>query len=611
MTLPPRGEDLERGNWQEMASDNPLGLSVPETTYAPDNTFFLDLKKIQTWLSSLPMANIGETSRQVFKTLVELNRLEVPNLNRIKAVELFRQPITYISSNLKKHYFDQPFPLSARNQKVSVLCREFHSELANSYKHIITNIISEGREEVDQRLLIIAVHQALYYLHSTLRHSALVYNPYPENVWKEIHRLFSYATDNNINAIKVKESTEKEGASSTITDLYKRSLLLAMIPPYKLRQREIDYLFKRLPEYASYLQLTNPNEQDKKDSQFIVPANSDEPPLHISLHTAPLTEVSRVIDTASLVKQLQNELKTVTQAAEDGEKGNMAGQLAKPLLEKMVLSLGTAPQRKFVRTKLNFELDIAVGLGAIHALIIEHAKGDQEPEEGPEVREEITLTITPLDQPFEDTGFVTDDTVDVWSGETTFPTPWTQSVEEKTYETYHCRTFNESAGGYCIDLSGRDAPKIRVGELVGIQSASDKAQFSIGVTRWIKNLPIKGLEFGIEVVSLDAFSASVSHTKATGSLAAQQDALLLPEQKVSKHPNSIIVPALPYQVKDILLLEDSEGKKTIQLTKLVEITGSFARFEFFIQDTIKNEAPTREEKEKEEDTDFDKIWDIL
>jgi hypothetical protein len=590
-----------------MASDNPLGLSVPETTYAPDNTFFLDLKKIQTWLSSLPMANIGETSRQVFKTLVELNRLEVPNLNRIKAVELFRQPIGYISRNLKKHYYDQPFPLSARNQKVSVLCREFHSELANSYKHIITNIINEGREESDQRLLIIAIHQALYYLHSTLRHSALVYNTYPKNVWKEIHLLYSYASKNNIDGIKVKENTDKKEATSTITDLYKRSLLLAMTPPHKLRQREIDHLFEKLPEYASHLQLAGPQEQGAKDTMFVVPVDSDEPPLHTSLHTAPLTEVSRVVYTASLVKHLQAELKSMSKAGEDSD--SIFAQLSKPLLEKLILSLGTAPQRKFVRTKLNFELDIAVGLTPIHALILEHTKSNEEDPEGPEVREEITLTITPLDQPFEDTGFVTDDAEDVWSGETTFPTPWTQAGEDKTYETFHCRTFNESAGGYCIDLSGRDAPKIRVGELVGIQSAGDKSQFSIGVVRWMKNLPIVGLEFGIEVVSLDAFPASVNNTKKAGGLGSTQDALLLPEQKVSKQPSSIVVPALPYSVGDTLQLDSADEKRTIRLIKLIETTGSFARFEFTQQDSPKREKPASEEKEEE--TDFDKIWDIL
>jgi hypothetical protein len=127
----------------------------------------------------------------------------------------------------------------------------------------------------------------------------------------------------------------------------------------------------------------------------------------------------------------------------------------------------------------------------------------------------------------------------------------------------------------------------------------------------MKNLPIVGLEFGIEVISLDAFPASVNHTNKTGSIAAKQDALLLPQQKASKQPNSIVVPALPYHVDDTLVLEDAEGKRTIQLTKLVEVTGSFARFQFIHQDTVDGKKPQNEQKKKEEDMDFDKIWEIL
>ncbi len=593
-----------------MASKTPLGLSVPETTYAPDNTFFLDLKKIQSWVSALPMANIGETSRQVFKTIVELNRLDVPNLNRIKTVELFRQPIAYISRNLRKHYLDLPFPLSPRNQKVAVLCREFHSELANSYKHVIVSIVNEGQEQTEQKLLIIAIHQALYYLLLALRYSAVVYNPYPANVWKEIHLLYSLAARYNIEKTAVRENGKNEGGTSTILDLYKRCLLFAMIPPYRLRQREIEYVYQRLPELALYLQIMDPKSQSNKATQFVVPVGSDEPPLHTSLDTASLTEISRVVDTSLLVDHLQGEIKDIADREQSGSTENQTDQIARLLLQKMIFSFGMAPQRKFVRTSLNFELDIAVGLSAIHALMIENAKSGEDESEGPMVREEITLTITPLDLPFEDTGFITDDAEDIWSGQTTSPSPWTQSGEEKQYETFHCRTFNESAGGYCIELSGRDAPKIRVGELVGIQSASNKSQFSIGVTRWIKNVPVVGLEFGIEVIALHAFPVSVSHTDKPGSIAASQNALMLPEQKTSRQPNSLIVPALPYQTNDTLSLDGPDGKQHIRLSSLLESTGAFARFQFIYIDPgqIKKPEP---KKETEDDTNFDKIWDIL
>jgi hypothetical protein len=49
-----------------------------------------------SWFEALPMANIGETARQVYSTLVEFNRTEIPDLLRAKTVEKFRPPVEYI-----------------------------------------------------------------------------------------------------------------------------------------------------------------------------------------------------------------------------------------------------------------------------------------------------------------------------------------------------------------------------------------------------------------------------------------------------------------------------------------------------------------------------------
>ena len=85
-------------------------LDTPERTPPPPDSFLRDPKEVERWISGLPMANIGETSRQIFKTLVELNRVEIPSLPRIKTTELFRVPIGYITRNLKKYYYDNAFP---------------------------------------------------------------------------------------------------------------------------------------------------------------------------------------------------------------------------------------------------------------------------------------------------------------------------------------------------------------------------------------------------------------------------------------------------------------------------------------------------------------------
>ncbi|MEW7976336.1 MAG: hypothetical protein AB2814_02435, partial [Candidatus Sedimenticola endophacoides] len=86
------------------------------------------------WLGELPVANLGATSRRVFKALIDLNREPIPSSTRIRNAELFRQPIDFIAHNLRKYYFDVPLPLSPRNRKIATLTRELYSELATPYK---------------------------------------------------------------------------------------------------------------------------------------------------------------------------------------------------------------------------------------------------------------------------------------------------------------------------------------------------------------------------------------------------------------------------------------------------------------------------------------------
>lgn len=112
-----------------MEIQNTLALHIPEQSSAPVDTFLARPKEVEEWVKHLPMANVGETSRQVFKTLVEYNRLETSSQLRIKVTELFRKPVSYISNNLRKYYFDVSFPLSAKHKKIAVLNRELYSEL--------------------------------------------------------------------------------------------------------------------------------------------------------------------------------------------------------------------------------------------------------------------------------------------------------------------------------------------------------------------------------------------------------------------------------------------------------------------------------------------------
>ena len=105
-------------------------LETPARSAAPADSFLLKPKEVRSWVSDLPIANIGETARQVYKTLVAFNRIEIPTLVRAQAIELFREPVRYVNSNMAKHYVGPGFPLTSKAKKASQLSYELCSEIA-------------------------------------------------------------------------------------------------------------------------------------------------------------------------------------------------------------------------------------------------------------------------------------------------------------------------------------------------------------------------------------------------------------------------------------------------------------------------------------------------
>jgi hypothetical protein len=197
----------------------------------------------------------------------------------------------------------------------------------------------------------------------------------------------------------------------------------------------------------------------------------------------------------------------------------------------------------------------------------------------PRIGEEVRLSIAPLDQP-SDYGMVNlDETGSIWLQNGAKPDTNSESME-KSNNIFSCKTFNESAGGYCLTWTGEKVPHIRVGELIGIQSSNNPSKFSVGVTRWMKSMPTIGLQIGIEMLSLYTKTATVRHLRSEAGANQNTDALLLPEQTVSEQPKSLIVHALPYRVNDAIWIERKNAKKRARLTRLLESTGAFSRFQY-------------------------------
>jgi len=603
-----------------------LDLRTPERTPLSDRSFLMNPKEVEEWISGLPMANIGETSRQVFKTLVEFNRREIPNVSRLKISEQFRRPIGYISDNLKKYYFESAFPLSAKCRRIAVLNRELCMELAIAYKIFIENELARTERKPDFKLLVAAIHRAMASLLSVLYQSVVVYDPFPAGVWREIHSLYAYAEQNEVHQLTVRTEGEAD-LNSTIHDLYKEALLFAIGSPYRLRQREIEYTYNHLSEWAGQLKLGRPNAKGQSDTLFISRLDTDDPPSHIAQQRKPVGARCRQLDTRPLISMLKRLFDDLPQEYNQVEPLTTEELVSKHLLRKLIKVLRATPKRQFVRTQLNFELRTVVGISEIHTLLDEAQEemteesepsvedwfiGSKEEEKPPLSKPNYSSPGSPetglqlMDEPTEEM-IVVSDSNPVHNDEKQ-SRAWTTDSEQQATSFFTCKTDNESAGGYCVLWHGSDAPKIKNGEIMGFQSFSEKHQFGIGISRWLKNIPGQGLQVGMELVSLSSTAVLASFAEPDKFSGGPRRCLLLPEVRRLGQPATLIATPIPFKVGDLVLIDNREGQQLIQLTRIQESTGAFSQFQFVLKDHPKREANEGIDKG---DTDFENIWTTL
>jgi hypothetical protein len=598
-----------------------LELYIPEQKKSDGQNPLLQPKSLKIWLEGLPWANVGEISKQVYKGLIEFNRSRVSQKECLLITELFRKPVSFVTKNLEKHFIDTGLPLAKRNRKIANLTYELNSELAIAYKIAINHYLHANRlDSSEKKQLVIAIHHAIFYLSTMIVQAALVYDPVSPRIWYEINGLFDYAKRHGLEEISVKDiADDQEDFYTTIADIYKKILLFSLASPGRLRQREILQLFTLLREWGPYASLHERGGGTLNlKNKFLVLVDKDAAPIHLSLTKNSAKnpdETLLILDTTELLAKVDEQLNS-------SRNESPAKELASnKLLRRFIQPWSFAPQREFVRTQLNFELNVAVGLNVVYSLLesaraneaglTDNLKEDMDwfdqkkPDDGPmgwsleDHSQTSAFTLAPIDDSsdvrrsdFEEFGPKSRDRREP---EPVVPLWGANEPEELICETSKFRTINESAGGYCLDWRSGELSMVRVGELIGIQSPSISGQYGVAAIRWILTQGEQSLQVGVEMLAPSALPVEV------GTDDEYQACLLLPE--VGEQRSSLITSPHAFEPDSSLMIDGKGGRRPIRLLRMLESTGAFSRYQFNYLDLI--------DDTREEDASFNNIWSSL
>lgn len=281
-----------------------LSLRVPTPTQ--QNLSFCDAtpKDIKYWLAHLPKANLGETARQLYQGLIELNQLVLPVEARLQLLELFRPEVHFVCAHLERHFLNQAIVLDERPRKIANLCQALQNHLAIGYKLIVVQEAPRNSRDRAQ-LLAVGIQRAIRSLCGPLIRASQLYCPVPEGLWLELHQLYQLASQRGVHRLAVRDELAKHTPGLSVEQAYLIPLLLGCARCNQMRQNNIARLAEVLEPWSQLLSIQSAT---LPGSLFIAVPQIDGPPRYRSLYPETQLASALGIDTQPLVELIREYL---------------------------------------------------------------------------------------------------------------------------------------------------------------------------------------------------------------------------------------------------------------------------------------------------------------
>lgn len=528
-----------------------INLSVPTYDQGSNLTVETRPRQVKEWLDSLPLANTLDAARTINDALASLNRYKLGDEARLKLLELYHATLVNLLPALEHSFSGVSLPLPEKSKQAANMARQLLVELAYGYKIIFLESISRRIGFGGNKQLPLIVQRALLCLSQILSICYKTYAPTPAGIWSELHQLYHYAIQHNLQDEDVPGMDQK----ASINLAYKQALLLALADPYRLMQGELELVQHYLAQFGNHAQLQPLAQADSTAGLFLVRLDGDKPPKALAQNTGVTDARSDILlNTIGLARLLHQQIVSL-EAKEKPKNLNLPDNAAEAayqsLLKRLLKHWGVGPKRHFNRTAVQSSMNICAGIRSLHYFML----GEKLPavQAEPEAQEtDITLQFSSslIDK----------------SGQQTYspPTKWW--------------VVNESAGGLALSKL-QDAPSnIRVGEIIGLR-AENSAGWSVGVVRWIHSSDTHHLELGAQMLAPKAEPVAIKPTIASQNTPFQA-AFLLPDIPTLKQPATLVAPRGTFQEQREFLLEHNGESQPVRATRLVEHTNSFDLFEF-------------------------------
>src|SRR3989441_3191486 len=201
---------------------------------APD---FTDSSGCAKWLQSLPLINVGPSHVRLLAQLDELNACSIVPAERLKILELLREPVSFVKKEHSKKFPSRPAPLTKPEREILDSVHALWDALSYGYQHCLKAVAGGASATsaalMGQRILWCTGQKMVAYYQA--------YQDIGEREWKLLHSVYALVEDRGVAGDEVAHPAHK-GRQTTCTETYAQVLLIDLANPGKLTPRQIELI---------------------------------------------------------------------------------------------------------------------------------------------------------------------------------------------------------------------------------------------------------------------------------------------------------------------------------------------------------------------------------
>lgn len=607
-----------------MNESTPIKLRIPRQDLERFKVFALNADAARAWAGELPGADLRATVGQLREAARDLNRVELPPVQRHEILEALAPSLNSALQQLSRRFLNQPLVLPEDARQLAEQAESLLSLFSTGYTLVAIHAIqrSSGAHRVNPaRLTCEALQRAIELAGRRMLQVFQLYQQLEAQSWLTLHQLYALGERQQLARLPIRDQSGRE---LTLADAYLQVAVLGCCKPNQLRQAELAGLYRALQErWGVMLQLQG---DGGASGQFVIDLHSDQPPRYNTgeQHGSQL----RYIDTGGLMAHLRQ---LREQEHSPRGSGSLQRELGLPpsILDHLIAALSAPSQRNFSRRQGSAgQLEVAVGLSSAHF----HCAG------GRTFRELLPAHLSAADaadNPFGERSRETDhweksETDDIHRGEADADShsgsagsesvevdpltlarieelPAPESREQERFNIYRAQVLNASPGGYCLTWNDPTPVTLRSGDILCVREPG-QPEWVIAAVRWISALEHANTLLGLELLSPRAMPYGARVVGHGGALSRPIRVLLLPEIPLVGKPHTLLTPRTGFRERQrVVLLGDGE-EFLVQLLQQVSASSSYSQYDFrYIRELEKSSSAVAEEVTLPRSS-FDSLW---